>query len=594
MKLFSPPKPMRISAALTTFLMLATTLVVSQASEVQASSACSTTGATTAYAGGAGTSGDPYLLATAEQLALLSATAADRSKHFKQTANISLANGCTWTPIGTGTSFSGTYDGGGFTVSGLKTINHDGAEIGLISVLDTGGTLKNVGVVDVNFLGKYHVGGLVGQSYGTIQNSFATGQIVGKVQTGGLVGSYRQGSISNSYARTSVSYNSVNPNANNSVEPYRAGGLVGASIGAPGTISYSWSSGLVATPAAGVTYFIGGVFGGVSSGSTPTFNKVRWDTETSTQLTNPAGAGHVGTTTALMLDLATYTVDTFNIRSGWETFSASAPEKIWGICAGVNNGYPFLLWEYTSNPCTSAPGAPTISAITAGNGQLSVAFTVPSSDGGASITNYDYSIDDGANWVTPPTPSTTSPLVITGLTNATAYPVKIRARNSVGGGTASNSVSGTPVAPSSSSSSSPSTPTPVVAPEVVAPRTIRQPTVRPGSGDTPARLEGKSLRKDVSFVADSAKLSPAVKKTLRQAARLAIASGSKVAVTGFAAMSSKGSSYEKAVAQRRALAVAKYLRSRGVATDIHYHGLSGRAGLAFEGQPRRVEIRTLK
>lgn len=340
--------------------LLATGIVFIEASPANAA-ACSTTGATTAYAGGAGTSGDPYLLATAEQLALLSATSADRSKHFKQTANISLADGCTWTPIGSSSSFNGTYDGGGFTVSGMKTTNHDGARTGLIALLDTGGTLKNVGAVDVDFVGKYHVGGLVGESYGTIQNSYATGQIVGKVQTGGLVGTYRGGSISNSYARTSVSYNSVNPNPNNSVEPYRAGGLVGATVGSPGTISFSWSSGLVTTPAAGVTYFIGGVFGGVSSGSTPTFNKVRWDTETSTQSTNAAGSGHVGNSTAQMQTLATYTTDSYGIRSGWEAFNFSTPTNFWGICSGVNDGYPFLLWEYVSNPCVS-PAPPSSSA----------------------------------------------------------------------------------------------------------------------------------------------------------------------------------------------------------------------------------------
>jgi len=334
--------------------LLATGIVFIEASPANAA-ACSTTGATTAYAGGAGTSGNPYLLATAEQLALLSATSADSSKHFKQTANISLADGCTWTPIGSSASFTGTYDGGGFTVSGMKTTNHDGARTGLIALLDTGGTVKNVGAVDVDFVGKYHVGGLVGESYGTIQNSYVTGQIVGKVQTGGLVGTYRGGNISNSYAKTSVSYNSVNPNPNNSVEPYRAGGLVGATVGSPGTISYSWSSGIVTTPAVGVTYHIGGVFGGVSSGSTPTFDKVRWDTETSTQSTNAAGSGHAGYSTAQMTSLATFTTDDYEIVSGWEAFNFSTPTNFWGICSGVNDGYPFLLWEYSTNPCVSPP-----------------------------------------------------------------------------------------------------------------------------------------------------------------------------------------------------------------------------------------------
>ena len=366
MKLFTPPKSSRISAVLTAVVMVAVALAVTPASQAQANGACSTTGAISTYAGGAGTSGNPFQLATAEQLALLSATSGDWSKHFKQTSNISLAAGCEWTPIASSGSFSGTYDGGGFTVSGMKTTNHDGARTGLIALLHPGGTVKNVGAVDVDFVGKYHVGGLVGESYGTIQNSFATGQIVGKVQTGGLVGTYRGGNISNSYARTSLSYNSVNPNSNNSVEPYRAGGLVGATVDTPGTISYSWSSGRVTTPAAGVTYNIGGVFGGVSSGNNaPTFDKVRWDIETSTQLTNAAGAGHVGTSTAEMLALATYTGDGFEIVSGWESFNFSTPTNFWGICSGVNDGYPFLLWEYSTNPCVSPPAASSSAAAPA-------------------------------------------------------------------------------------------------------------------------------------------------------------------------------------------------------------------------------------
>ena len=585
---FTPAQPFKISAALTAVLMVAVTLSVVPASEAEASGACSTTGATTSFGGGAGNSGSPFLISTAEQLALLSTTSSAWNKHFKQTANIVMASGCIWTPIASGSVFSGTYDGDGFTISGLKTTNHDGARVGLISELAGGGTVKNVGVVGVDFVGKYHVGGLVGESSGTIQNSFATGQVVGKVQTGGLVGSFRGASISNSYARTSVSYNSLNPNPNNSGESYIAGGLVGASY-SNGNISYSWSSGLVATPAAGVTYAIGGVFGRAVLG-TVTFTSVFWDTDTSTQATNSEGSGHVGATTAQMLARTTYTGASYNIAGSWEAFNFVSPSNFWGICSGVKDGYPFLLWEFASNPCTSAPGAPTISAITAGNGQLSVAFTAPGSNGGASITNYDYSIDDGATWVTPSTPSTTSPVVITGLTNATVYPVKIRARNSVGGGTASNSVSGTPVAPSSSSSSSPVA-TPVAQ---VTPRTVRQPTIQQATADRPVRLLGKPLVKDVLFIADSAALSSATKQSLKKAARLAKASDARLALTGFAAVSGKGSAHEKAVAQRRALAVAKYLRKQGVEGWIYYHGLPAAKGKDFPGQPRRVEIRILK
>jgi outer membrane protein OmpA-like peptidoglycan-associated protein len=96
------------------------------------------------------------------------------------------------------------------------------------------------------------------------------------------------------------------------------------------------------------------------------------------------------------------------------------------------------------------------------------------------------------------------------------------------------------------------------------------------------------------FSANSTTLSSAAKKSLRQAARLAKAADGKVAVTGFAAMTNGGSAYEKSVAQKRALAVARYLRAQGFDDWIYYQGLSGRQGQEFEGNPRRVEIRILK
>jgi outer membrane protein OmpA-like peptidoglycan-associated protein len=137
---------------------------------------------------------------------------------------------------------------------------------------------------------------------------------------------------------------------------------------------------------------------------------------------------------------------------------------------------------------------------------------------------------------------------------------------------------------------------PVVVPEVapVVPTTLRKTTIRRATDDKPARLLGKSLNRDVLFVADSARLSPEARKSLRQAVRLAKASGGKVAVTGFAAMTNRGSAHEKSVALKRARVVARFLRARGFDDWIYFHGLSGRQSLAFEGAPRRVEIRILK
>ncbi len=94
--------------------------------------------------------------------------------------------------------------------------------------------------------------------------------------------------------------------------------------------------------------------------------------------------------------------------------------------------------------CGSAivPGAPTSLVTTAGNTQLSIAFTA-GSDGGSTITDYQYTINAGSTWTTAAT--VVSPVVITGLTNGTTYTVSIRAINLVGSGTASTATTGTPV-----------------------------------------------------------------------------------------------------------------------------------------------------
>ncbi|MCX6876839.1 MAG: fibronectin type III domain-containing protein, partial [Verrucomicrobia bacterium] len=90
--------------------------------------------------------------------------------------------------------------------------------------------------------------------------------------------------------------------------------------------------------------------------------------------------------------------------------------------------------------------APTITGITPGDGTLSVDFTAPGSDGGSAITNYMVSTDDGATFTAVSPAATTSPILISGLTNGTTYQVKILAVNSVGDGAASDSVPGTPAA----------------------------------------------------------------------------------------------------------------------------------------------------
>jgi len=89
------------------------------------------------------------------------------------------------------------------------------------------------------------------------------------------------------------------------------------------------------------------------------------------------------------------------------------------------------------------PSAPTISSVSSGDTYLSVAFTAGAA-GGDPITSYQYSLDGGTTWTT--ASGTTSPIIISGLTDGTAYPVVIRAVSAAGSGATSNSMTGTPAA----------------------------------------------------------------------------------------------------------------------------------------------------
>lgn len=85
-----------------------------------------------------------------------------------------------------------------------------------------------------------------------------------------------------------------------------------------------------------------------------------------------------------------------------------------------------------------SPNAPTINSVTGGNNSLSVSFTAPS-DNGASVSSYQYSINNGSTWVS--TGGTTSPFTISGLTNGNNYTVLLRALNGTSASPASSGVS---------------------------------------------------------------------------------------------------------------------------------------------------------
>ena len=114
------------------------------------------------------------------------------------TADIDLT-GKDWTPIGTSfkNSYTGTFDGGGHTITGLTVTTND-KYAGLFGYIGNAGTVKNVvmeGVLITSNNGSSQAGGVAGFSRGTIENCSVSGSVSGTVYVGGVVGAQWGGSI---------------------------------------------------------------------------------------------------------------------------------------------------------------------------------------------------------------------------------------------------------------------------------------------------------------------------------------------------------------------------------------------------------------
>ena len=115
------------------------------------------------------------------------------------TADIDLT-GKNWTPIGTDydNSYKGTFDGGGHTITGLTFTTND-EYVGLFGWLNRAGTVKNVVMEGVQITSNQiyggSIGGVVGYSWGTIENCSVSGSVSGTVYVGGVVGAQIGGSI---------------------------------------------------------------------------------------------------------------------------------------------------------------------------------------------------------------------------------------------------------------------------------------------------------------------------------------------------------------------------------------------------------------
>ena len=205
----------------------------------------------TAFAGGNGTRKDPYLIATASQLAYLAQQTNNsgsdtRDKYYRLTNDILLnsnvltpdyelndSSARVWTPIGNGvsyyTGFQGDFDGGGHVISGLYFANNDDvAYVGLFGTLAQNAVVHDLSVVDAYISSSKMAGVIAGGLYysPTLRRCYADGRVTG---TAGYSGILTGGSGNSASALVEYCYakgKADNPNAAAGFMPHFHSGTV--------------------------------------------------------------------------------------------------------------------------------------------------------------------------------------------------------------------------------------------------------------------------------------------------------------------------------------------------------------------------------
>ncbi|MCL2284291.1 MAG: hypothetical protein FWC26_13325 [Fibromonadales bacterium] len=202
-----------------------------------------------------------------------------------------------WIPIGDTTtrSFRGTFDGKGYTISGMYISKITDPIQGLFGSLGTNGKIRNLGVDSFYVCGKNYIGGLLGIIYGmntSIDSVWANGNVSGvtsSISTGGLIGRIDGENASINYAWASgfvrgnlengpttggshvggligdinvqnVSIRNVWVNSD-VIGGSRVGGLVGYASGSNFTITNSYALGSVDGTSNGSSDWVGGLVG---------------------------------------------------------------------------------------------------------------------------------------------------------------------------------------------------------------------------------------------------------------------------------------------------------------------------------------------
>lgn len=332
-----------------------------------------------------------FTISTAEAFAGLSQLVEQGNDFVGKTitvgADINL-NEHLWTPIGTGVDFpfSGTIDGGNFTISNLWINLPNDDFVGLVGQ-SLGGTFSNIVLQGVNILALdtagsvvanlsvnstmenchasnasvtgtgFNIGGLVGGSLtqSHIAGCSFIGDVIGDSQVGGVVGTawdnanviecYSEGTVSGGFLIGGlIGYCTFafDPGTQNIVDNSysratitatfgRAGGLYGGSDGSLVLLN-SYATGNVTAPE-----FVGGIIGAWGFGEISVTNTF-FDVDTS-QLTDGVG-GFLGPTASF--DITGRTTPEMKNTEIVTLLNAGSVGTPWSIDPNTNDGYPIL------------------------------------------------------------------------------------------------------------------------------------------------------------------------------------------------------------------------------------------------------------
>jgi hypothetical protein len=331
------------------------------------------------YSGGSGTAADPYKISTAADLQWLTGHTTDWGKHFILTGNLDLT-GVSLSPIGlediiTGSPvpFTGVFDGQDYTLSNV-VIHRPGVNfVGLFGYV-TGGTISNLGLVDVTVSGHNYIGGLVGKNDGgSITACYATGTVSGDTTiAGGLVGqNITSGTITACHFRGNVSGGYcvgglVGMNTSSTIAAsYAFAEVIGGDSCIGGLVGQNWSGSILSCYAIGDTSgtsSVGGLVGDLGGGGSITSSYAAsavsptgpdigglvgtipngtvdvsfWDMQASGQETSAGGEGK--TTNEMWYD-------ELYLHAGWDFIGEenNGVDDIWMITNG--DSYPVFTWR---------------------------------------------------------------------------------------------------------------------------------------------------------------------------------------------------------------------------------------------------------